>query len=27
VAETDSPLPSVADGVSEPASRRVEIRY
>jgi hypothetical protein len=27
VAETGRPLPSVADGVSEPANRRVEIRY
>jgi hypothetical protein len=27
VAETGSPLPTFADGVSEPANRRVEIRY
>jgi hypothetical protein len=27
VAETGRPLPSVADDVSEPANRRVEIRY
>jgi hypothetical protein len=27
VAETGRPLPTFADGVSEPASRRVEIRY
>jgi len=27
VAETGRPLPTFADGVSEPANRRVEIRY
>jgi hypothetical protein len=27
VAETGVPLSSVADGVSDPANRRVEIRY
>lgn len=27
IAETKSPLPTIADGVSEPANRRVEIRY
>jgi outer membrane protein OmpA-like peptidoglycan-associated protein len=27
VAETGGPLPTIADGVSEPANRRVEIRY
>jgi hypothetical protein len=27
VAETGGPLPPIADGVSEPANRRVEIRY
>jgi hypothetical protein len=27
IAGTESPLPTIADGVSEPANRRVEIRY
>ena len=27
IAGTKSPLPTIADGVSEPADRRVEIRY
>ena len=27
IAATESPLPTIADGVSEPANRRVEIRY
>ena len=27
IARTESPLPTIADGVSEPANRRVEIRY
>jgi hypothetical protein len=27
VPRTDSPLPTIGDGVSEPANRRVEIKY
>jgi hypothetical protein len=27
IAGAESPLPTIADGVSEPANRRVEIRY
>ena len=27
VPRTDNPLPAIGDGVSEPANRRVEIRY
>jgi hypothetical protein len=27
IAATESPLPTIGDGVSEPANRRVEIRY
>ena len=27
VPRTDNPLPTIGDGVSEPANRRVEIRY
>jgi hypothetical protein len=27
IAGAESPLPAIADGVSEPANRRVEIRY